>query len=84
MNELTVEELHEEARQEWESFRGLQSDLAEILGINRSAVSRAVRHAGMKHAAVQARIVSYLKGVPVQRRSTYQGKHVRHRWTVRA
>jgi hypothetical protein len=84
MKELSVDELHEEARQQWESFSGSQSDLADALDIDRAAVSRAVRHAGLKHAAVQARIVSLLAGVPVQRRSTYEGKGVQHEWIVGA
>jgi hypothetical protein len=82
MKELSVDELHEEARQQWESFSGSQSDLAEALDIDRAAVSRAVRRVGLKHAAVQARIVSLLEGVPVQRRSTYEGEGVQHEWIV--
>ena len=37
------------------------------LGVNRSSGSRALRNDGRKHAAVQARIVSVLEEVPVQR-----------------
>lgn len=82
MDGLSLPELQEEAHQAFERFSGSQQDLAEILGINRSAISRAVRNEGMKHAAVQARIISYVKAVPVQRRTTYQAKHVRHEWII--
>lgn len=82
MDGLSVQKLQEEARQAFERFSGSQQDLASILDIDRSAVSRAVRKAGAKHAAVQARIISHVKAVPVQRRTTYQGKHVHHEWIV--
>jgi DNA-binding transcriptional regulator LsrR (DeoR family) len=59
-----------------------QRDVARALDLNRSSVSRALRNEGLKHAAVQARIVSILEEVPVQRRSTYEGAEVRHRWIV--
>lgn len=82
MNGLSLSELQEEAQQAFEQFGGSQQDLADILGINRSAISRAIRKASMKHAAVQARIISYVKALPVQRRTSYQGKHVRHEWVI--
>jgi hypothetical protein len=82
MDGLSVSELQGEAQQAFERFNGSQQDLADILTVHRSAISRAVRHEGMKHAAVQSRIISYVKAVPVQRRSTYQGRHVRHEWIV--
>lgn len=82
MERLSLDELHEEARCQFEAFRGSQTDLAEILKINRSAISRAVRNTGMKHAAVQSRIISYVKGVPVQRQTTYLGSKVHHQWIV--
>ncbi|MFB6248406.1 MAG: antitoxin Xre-like helix-turn-helix domain-containing protein [Salinibacter sp.] len=82
MDGLSVQKLQEKARRAFEQFSGSQQDLADILGVDRSTVSRAVRKAGRKHAAVQARIISYVKAVPVQRRSTYQGRHVRHEWVV--
>lgn len=82
MNGLSTEELYEEARRAWKQFRGSQEDLGAILDIDRSAISRAVRNEGMKHASVQARIVSYVKGVPVQRRSTYMGSRIHHCWVI--
>ncbi|WP_263788117.1 hypothetical protein [Salinibacter grassmerensis] len=50
--------------------------------MNRSSVSRALRNAGLKHAAMQARILSLLENVRVQRRSTYEGDEVRHEWII--
>jgi len=77
-------QLHKRARQAFEGAKGSQNDVARALDLNRSSVSRALRNAGLKYAAVQARIVSLLEGVPVQRRSTYEGAHVEHEWIVGA
>lgn len=79
---MDVNQLQQRARQAFERHGGSQHDVAKALGLNRSSVSRALRNAGMKHAAVQARVISLLEEVPVQRRSTYEGKDVRHRWVV--
>ncbi|PQJ26761.1 hypothetical protein BSZ35_19120 [Salinibacter sp. 10B] len=75
-------ELQRRAQQAFEGAKGSQNDVAKALDLNRSSVSRALRNAGLKHAAVQARIVSLLEGVPVQRRSTYRGAHVEHEWVI--
>jgi DNA transposition AAA+ family ATPase len=75
-------QLQKRARQAFEGAKGSQNDVARALDLNRSSVSRALRNAGLKHAAVQARIVSLLEGVPVQRRSTYDGALAEHKWIV--
>jgi hypothetical protein len=52
----------------WQALEGAkdsQNGVARALDLNRSSVSRVLRNAGLKHAAVQARIVSLLEGVPV-------------------
>lgn len=82
MDEMNEHALLRRAQGAFEQTEGSQRDVAQRLGLNRSSVSRALREAGLKHAAVQARIVSLLEGVPVERRSTYEGAEVRHRWTV--
>ena len=87
MDTLTEQELFEAAREAWMTFKeedptGTQEALSERIGVNRSAVSRALRETGRGHAAVQARIVSHVRGVPVQKRSTYQSRRVRHRWII--
>ncbi|WP_251930807.1 hypothetical protein [Salinibacter ruber] len=79
---LDLEDLQSAARAAFERFDGSQNDLGDALGIDRAAISRAVRKTGLKHASVQARIVSYVRGEPVQRRSTYRGRSVEHRWIV--
>jgi len=79
---MDAQELHRAAREAFNEFDGSQSDLAAYIGVGRSAVSRAVRNAGLKHAAVQARIVSHVEGVPVQRRSTYDAPDVSHEWVL--
>jgi len=75
-------ELQQRAIRAFERAKGSQSDVARALGLNRSSVSRALRNEGLKHTAVQARIISILEEVPVQRRSTYRGSEVRHEWVV--
>lgn len=87
MDTLTERELYEVAREAWMTFKeedptGTQEALSERIGVNRSAVSRALRNTGRGHAAVQARIVSHVRGMPVQKRSTYQSRRVRHRWII--
>jgi len=77
-------QLHKRARAAVERSGSSQSDVARALELNRSSVSRALRNVGLNHAAVQARIVSLLEGVPVQRRSTYEGTGVQHEWIVGA
>jgi predicted XRE-type DNA-binding protein len=79
---LNEKQLLRRAQQAFENANGSQSDVARALGLNRSSVSRALRNAGLKHAAVQARVVSVLEKVPVQRQSTYKTKEVRHRWVI--
>ena len=79
---LSTDGLQVKAKQAFDRFRGSQEALATILDIDRSAVSRAIRHTGMKHAAVQSRIISYVDGVPVQRQSTYMGSRVHHQWII--
>jgi DNA invertase Pin-like site-specific DNA recombinase len=79
---MDEQELHQRARQAFEAAGSSQRDVARALDLNRSSVSRALRNAGLKHAAVQARIVSILEGTPVQRRSTYDGADVHHEWIV--
>jgi hypothetical protein len=79
---LDVEGLQREARKAFDRFGGSQRELAEVLGVDRSAISRAVRKVGLKHAAVQARIISHVREEPVQRRTTYRGRAVEHRWII--
>jgi hypothetical protein len=79
---LDLEELQSAAQSAFERFDGSQNDLGDALGIDRAAISRATRKTGLRHASVQARIVSYIRGEPVQRRSTYRGRSVEHRWIV--
>lgn len=43
---------------------------------------RVLRNTGMEYVSMQARILSLLEGVPVQRRSTYEGTEVRHEWII--
>ncbi|WP_103028238.1 helix-turn-helix domain-containing protein [Salinibacter altiplanensis] len=75
-------ELQKRAQQAFDQANGSQQDVARTLGVNRSSVSRALRNAGLKHAAMQARILSLLKGEAVEHRSIYDGKDVRHKWTM--
>lgn len=82
MNGLSERELQQETRRAWDQFSGSQTDLARLLEVDRSVLSRALRNAGRKHAAVQARIISYVREVPVQRRSTYRGSRVSHQWVI--
>jgi DNA-binding phage protein len=79
---LDEKQLLQRAQQAFERAKGSQRDVARALGLNRSSVSRALRNEGLKHAAVQARVVSLLEEVPVQRRSTYEGAEVEHRWII--
>jgi len=79
---MDEQELQQRAQQAFQRAQGSQRDVARALDLNRSSVSRALRNAGLKYAAVQARIVSLLEGVPVQRRSTYQGADMSHEWVV--
>lgn len=79
---MDQDELLARAQKAFERANASQRDVARALDLNRSSVSRALRNAGMKHAAVQARIVSLLEDVPVQRRSTYEGTEVWHEWIV--
>lgn len=79
---LDLEGLQSAARRAWGRFDGSQKDLGDALGVDRAAISRAVRKTGLKHASVQARIVSYIRGEPVERRSTYRGRSVDHRWII--
>ena len=79
---LDEKQLLRRAQRAFERTKGSQRDVARALGLNRSSVSRALRNEGLKHAAVQARVVSLLEEVPVQRRSTYEGAEVEHRWII--
>jgi transcriptional regulator with XRE-family HTH domain len=79
---LDEKQLLRRTQQAFENAKGSQSDVARALGLNRSSVSRALRNEGLKHAAVQARVVSLLEKVPVQRRSTYEGSKVAHEWVI--
>lgn len=79
---MNVEELQVEARKSFERFDGSQQDLAKLIRVNRAAISRAIRLTGLRHAAVQARIISQERNKPVQRRSTYEGATLRHEWVV--
>jgi DNA-binding transcriptional regulator LsrR (DeoR family) len=79
---LDEKQLLRRAQQAFEHAKGSQRDVARALDLNRSSVSRALRNEGLKHAAVQARIISLLEEVPVQRRSTYEGAEVRHQWVI--
>ena len=74
--------LHRRAQQAFERAGASQRDVARALDVNRPSVSRALRNEGLKHAAVQARILSLLEGTPVVRRSTYDGADVVHEWAV--
>ena len=77
-------QFNKRARQTFEDAKGSQNNVARALDLNRSSVSRALRDGGLKHAAVQLRIISLLEGTAVQRRSTYQGTHFEHEWVVGA
>ena len=79
---LDENQLLTRAQQAFEHAKGSQRDVARALGLNRSSVSRALRNEGLKHAAVQARVVSLLEETAVQRRSTYEGAEVQHRWII--
>jgi len=79
---MDEQDLQQRARRVFDRAPETQSAVARALDVNRSSVSRALRNAGLKHAAVQSRIVSLLEGTPVQRRSTYRGADVRHEWIV--
>jgi DNA-binding phage protein len=79
---LDEKQLLRRAQQAFQRTKGSQRDVARALGLNRSSVSRALRNEGLKHAAVQARVVSLLEETAVQRRSTYEGAEVRHQWIV--
>lgn len=75
-------ELHDRARRAFDGESTSQGEVARALDLNRSSVSRALRNVGLKHTAVQARIVSLLEGEPVERRSRYHGRTVEHRWII--
>jgi predicted DNA-binding protein (UPF0251 family) len=77
---LSLQELHSRAVDAAEGWT--QNDLADAIGVDQSAVSRALSTATLKHASVQARIISRSEGTPVQRRSTYEGNKVRHEWVI--
>jgi DNA-binding transcriptional regulator LsrR (DeoR family) len=79
---LNEKQLLRRAQQAFENANSSQSDVARALGLNRSSVSRALRNAGLKHAAVQARIISVLEATEVQRRSTYRDANVKHAWII--
>jgi DNA-binding transcriptional regulator LsrR (DeoR family) len=79
---LDEKQLLRRAQQAFQQAKGSQRDVARALGLNRSSVSRGLRNEGLKHAAVQAKIVSLLNEVVVQRRSTYEGAEVEHRWII--
>lgn len=77
---LDIQGLKDEAVKAADGY--LQKDLAEELNLNPGTVSRALNNVGLEHAAVQARIISWHKGKPVQKRSTYVGKRVFHKWVI--
>ena len=79
---MTTYTLYVKTKGAFESSKPSQREVARALGVNVSSVSRALRNEGMKHAAMQARILSLLKNVPVQRRSTYAGAYVEHKWVM--
>jgi len=79
---MNIHELHATAKRAFEGSGDSQKDVGDLIGVDRSAVSRAVRNVGLKHAAVQARIISALRNVTVQRRSTFNGATVSHEWVV--
>jgi hypothetical protein len=82
MEGLDTIDLQKATRRAWNEFSGTQEDLAGLLDLDRSVVSRAIRLSGRKHTAVQSRIISYIKEVPVERRSLYHGTRVSHRWII--
>lgn len=82
MDTMDQDELLARAQKTFSQANVSQRDVARALGLNRSSVSRSLRNSGLKHTAVQARIVSLLEEVPVQRRSTYEGSEVRHQWVI--
>jgi hypothetical protein len=82
METLDVHDLQKETRRAWNDFSGVQQELADLLELDRSVISRAIRSSGRKHAAVQARIISYVREVPVVRTSTYMGTQVSHEWII--
>jgi transcriptional regulator with XRE-family HTH domain len=75
---LDEKQLLRRAQQAFQRTKGSQRDVARALGLNRSSVSRALRNEDLKHAAVQARLVSLLEETAVQRRSAYRGADVKH------
>jgi len=79
---LNEKQLLRRAQRAFERTEGSKRDVARALDLNRSSVSRALQTEGLKHAAVQARVVSLLEEVSIQRRSTYEGAEVRHQWVV--
>jgi hypothetical protein len=82
MKTLSIHQLQKEARQAWTDFDGTQEELGSLIGLNHGLISRATRKVSRKYAAAQARIISYVREVPVQRRSTYTGERVSHEWVV--
>jgi transcriptional regulator with XRE-family HTH domain len=79
---MDASDLHRRARQAFEATSISQAEVARTLGLNRSSVSQALRGAGLRHPAVQARILSLLENEPVQRRSTYRAASVQHEWIL--
>jgi len=79
---LDEKQLFRRAQQAFQRTKGSQRDVARALDLNRSSVSRALRNEGLKHAAVQARVVSLLEETAVQRRSTYKCEEVCHQWVI--
>ena len=79
---MTTYTLLRRAQRAFEKSDLSQRDVARALDVNPSSVSRALRNGGLQYTAMQARILSYLTGVPVERQSVYEGAHVRHRWIM--
>jgi hypothetical protein len=79
---LDERELQAEAQAAFDRFDGTQGELSEVLGLDQSVISRALRNVGRRYAGPQSRIVSYVRGVPVERRSTYLGQQEKHRWII--
>jgi predicted DNA-binding protein (UPF0251 family) len=79
---LTADELHDEARKAMDLTYRSQAGIAEAIGVHRSSVCRALQSAGLKYAAVQARIVSHVRGCDVRKESIYRSADVVHRWYI--
>ena len=70
--EVDFDGLRAEARAAVASSGHTQSDVADALGVHRSAVSRALKTSGAKFQELQRRIIEHLTPYQIERRVTFK------------